>query len=429
VTAHRAVTAALGLAVALTASAQAPLLQDGARALRQARLDWTLGEPPLPPSTLPFLEVGLGGADAGGTPTPLLGGEGFGPGSRGWGLGLQGRYAKGAWSLSATVLALRDGGHTRGALPRAALAYQTESGWRAALEQAPFAWGAGLLGGDLLGDNARAFPRVSLATPEADLPLGRWRLEAFTGRLEREPAIPAWLPDQPSRLTAQASGLNLRHPRLSGLFLRAALGPWFEAGFGTLRLAGDSSAPPDSARSASLVEARVRVPAFARLLQARGASLQLSRGAAPDGPALTLSPARDLGGLQVAWEAWDLAVEYAGAAPRSAPRPWLEPALLAGFSTHGDPLGPAFGRDVTTRTVEVGLPFFLEGRSRLRAVRATSVEGHPSGGGSWFLQAEAQWRTATGRAGGALSSRRNEWTSAPPRWGWAFSVFQAFRVF
>lgn len=426
---HRAVTAAFGLAAALTASAQAPLLQDGAGVLRQARLNWTLGEPPLPPSTLPFLEVGWGGVEAGGAPTPLAGGEGFGTGSRGWGLGLQGRYAKGAWSLSATVLALRDGGHTRGAIPRAALAYQTDSGWRTALEQGPFAWGAGLLGGDLLGDNARAFPRVSLATPEADLILGRWRLEAFAGRLEGEPAIPAWMPDQEARLAARASGLNLHHPRLSGLFMRAALGPWFEGGIGTLRLAGDSSAPPDSVRSATLAEARLRIPPLARLLKARGASVHVSRSAAPDGRALTLAPARDLGGLQVAWEGWDLAAEYAGAAPRSAARAWLEPAFLGGFSTHGDPLGPAFGRDMITRTVEVGLPFFLEGRSRLRAVRATAFEDHPSGAGVWSLQAEAQWRTATGRAGGTLSSRRNEWASAPPRWGWAFSVFQAFRVF
>ena len=51
----------------------------------------------------------------------------------------------------------------------------------------------------------------------------------------------------------------------------------------------------------------------------------------------------------------------------------------------------------------------------------------------WFLQADAHWRTPTGRVGASISSERDRnpqfVNGAPPRWGWAFTVFQAFRVF
>jgi hypothetical protein len=79
--------------------------------------------------------------------------------------------------------------------------------------------------------------------------------------------------------------------------------------------------------------------------------------------------------------------------------------------------------------MELGLPLFLEGRGRLKAVRATAASASPSGTGSWFFQGEGQWRTPTGRVGATVASRRNEIPSSEARWGWAFSVFQAFRVF
>ncbi|HEX7598521.1 MAG TPA: hypothetical protein VF518_09925, partial [Polyangia bacterium] len=171
-----------------------------------------------------------------------------------------------------------------------------------------------------------------------------------------------------------------------------------------------------------------RMPFLAQLVQARGASLYLSRSSAPDSEAMSLLPARDLGGLQLAWENWNLGLEYAGAASRTAPA-FSQPAYLAGFSTHGDPLGAAFGRETVIRTVELGVPLFLEGQGRLKVVRATAALGDPSGPGSWFLQADAQWRTTTGRIGTSVASRRNEFPDAPMRWGWACSAFQAFRVF
>lgn len=409
------------------------MLQDGATVLRQAGLDWTLGQSPLPPLSLPSLEVGWGGAGADGVYAPLTGGEGLGHGTRGWGLGLQGRYVRGGWSVSTTFLALRDRGHTSGTLQRAALAYQAESGWRAALELAPFAWGAGLNGGDLLGDAARPFPRLSLTTPEAALPLGRWRAEAFAGRLERDRPIPDWMPDREMRTAAQAAGFDLQKPMLWGGLLRASFGALMEANLGVVTMAGGrdvqgQAAPAAAARTLSLAEVRVRIPSLARFVQARGASVYASRSAAPESRSVALAPARGLGGLQVVWDGWDLGMEYAGAA-RSTPTTISRPTYLAGFSSHGDPLGSAFGRGAITRTVDLGLPLFLEGRGHLKAVRATADLDHPAGSGSWFLQADAQWRTPTGRIGASVASRRDEFPGSNVRWGWAFSAFHAFRVF
>ena len=418
---------------ALTASAQAPLLQDGADALHRARLDWTAGEAPLGPSSMPSLEAGWGGADSGGAYAPLIGGEGLGHGTRGWGLGLQGRYVSGGLSVSATLLGLGDQGSTRGILQRAALAYQTDSGWRAALEQAPMQWGSGLLGGDLLGDAARPFPQLSLATPELTLLNTRWRLEAFAGRLDADPPIPTWITDRKQRLASREAGLDLQRPTLEGAILHAGFGSFFELGLGAVSMRGGKdargeAAPNESARAQSLVEGRIRIPALARVLHARGASLQVSRSAAPDSNALTLASGRNLAGLQVVWEGWDLGLEYAEAAPHGIPD-FSRPSHLAWFSTFGDPLAAAFGREAINRTVVLGLPLFLEGRGSLRAIRATAAMDHPNGTGSWFLQAEAQWRTSTGRVGASVASRQDEHPGSPARWGWSCSLFQAFRVF
>jgi hypothetical protein len=416
------------------ASAQAPLLQDGAWALRQARLDWALGQAPLGPSSLPSFEVGLGGASSDGTYTPLTNGEGLAHGTVGWGLGLQGRYVRGGFSVSATALALRDQDHTAGSIQRAALAYQSESGWRIALEQSPFAWGSGLNGGDLLGDAARPLPRLSLATPEADLPLGRWRLETFAARLASPRPISDWSTDREARIAAQAAGYDLQRPTLWGGLLRSSLGSLIETSLGAITMDGGQdargrSAPAVAARTETLAEVRLRMPALAALVQARGASLVLSRSGTPDSDALTLRPARDLGSLQLVWDGWDLGLEYAGATQPIAPATFSHPAYLAGFSVQGDPLGPTFSVGTITRTVELGLPLFLEGQGRIKALRVTAALDQAAGSGTWFLQGDAQWRTPTGRIGASLASRRNELPGANAHWGWAFSAFQAFRVF
>lgn len=389
------------------AFAQAPLLQDGASALRQARLDWAQGQPPLEPSPLPSFEVGWGGAGADGVYAPLLQGEGLGPGLPGWGLGLQGRYVRGGWSFSATLLGLRDHASTRGFLHRGALAYQWESGWRLALEQSPFDWGVGLLDGELLGASARAFPRLSLSTGEAAVFGTQWRLEAFAGQLDSAPPSPG-----------QVSGGDRR--RLDGALLRGRLGGWAELGLGTLSLGGPGT-PGEPRLRQSLLEAKVRIPALARALSAQGASLQVSRSAAPADSALAWTPARNLANLLVVWDGWDLGAEYAEATPAGT-------RLPAGFSSHGDPLGDAHWRQLTTRSLALGMPLFLEGQGRLRLARATAPPDR-AGGSAWFLQAEAQWRTPIGRAGASVASLRRDSAALGPHWGWSFSAFQSFRVF
>jgi hypothetical protein len=291
-----------------------------------------------------------------------------------------------------------------------------------------------LNGGALLGDAAQPFPRLSLATPEAALPLGRWRLEAFGGRLEGNRPIPDWFPDREARLTAQAAGFDLQRPLLWGGLVRASFGPLVETSFGAITMTGGQddlgrTAPTAAARSESLAELRLRLPALAQLVQARGASMVLSRSGTPDSNALSLRPARNLGGLQLVWDEWNLGFEYAGAEPPHAPATFSRAAYLAGFSVHGDPLGPAFGPEAITRTVELGLPLFLEGQGRLKALRATAALGQPEGTGAWCFQADAQWRTPTGRIGASLASRRNELPGTTARWGWACRAFQAFRVF
>jgi len=423
---------ALSLVAGLGAWAQAPLLQDGATALRQAQRAWILGEPPLPPLSFPSFEVGLGGAGSDGIYTPLMDGEGLGHGVQGWGLGLQGRYVTGGWSFSATVLSLRSEGRTLGLLHRVALAYQGESGWRLAFEQSPFAWGSSLHGGDLLGDSSRPFPRLSLAMPEATLPFGRWRAEAFMGRLEENRPIPGWISDREARTAAQSNGMDLHRPDLYGGTLRASFGSHVEASLGAVTMAGGrdalgQAAPTAAARTSTSAELKVRLPALARFTGAQGASLFLSRSGAPEGRSITLVPARDLGGIQLVWKGWDLGFEYAGPASPRTSTSFTQPAYLADFSTFGDPLGPAFGRGAITRMVDLGTSLFLEGQGRFRAVRGTSTS--PFTPGFWFLQSEAQWRTPTGRIGASLASRRDEIPGSPARWGWAFSVFQSFRVF
>ena len=418
--------ALLALLVVLPATAQAPVLQDGAAALRRTRLDWTAGDPPQEPPGIPSLELGWGGAEGGGSPTPLVGGEGLGTGTRGWGLGLQGRLVSGSWSASATVLGLREAGRTSGLLQRAALAYQAESGWRVALEQTPLAWGSGLLGGDLLGDSARAFPRLSLRTPELPFLVGHWRFEAFAGELTQGSELPAWIADREARLQAQASGLGLEKPSLWGALLRESFSPDLEASLGAVVLDGGRSAfgpsaPTVAARTETLVELRLRLPNLARSLGARGASLLLSRLGRPEGTGLALSPGRNRVGLQLVWESWDLGLEAADAAPTGAFSAG-RPSYLAGFSTHGNTLGAAFG-PAATQSLDLGLPLPLEGHGQVRVVHLQHRPSEPPDAGVWFLEAEGQWHTSTGRVGASLAARGSSGQ------GWSVAIFQAFRVF
>ena len=529
-----------GLASA-SAFAQAPLLQDGAEDLRQARLAWAVGGPILPPFRVPSLEVGLGGAGSQGLHAPLVGGEGFGHGMQGWGAGIQGKYFRGGWSFTAAATAFRDGGITRGSLQRAGLAYRSEGGWRVALEQAPFQWGFGVNGGYLMGDSARPFPRLALSTPEAALrlwrvPLGRWSAELFYGRLEWNRAIPTWIGNPLNQAAAKAAYGDVRRPDISGAMLRGRFGPHVELNLGVTSIWGgldpqgrnrrqgytwedyalgffgaenigrteasgspfqfDQSEFKQISTGHALAEARVRIPALADYFRARGASVYLSRGSKNvnwqwkdflrhPGAAIrrdlskdwelikrgnvrggdymesiwgrgireavpTLEHANDMMGLQLVWEGWDLALDYADTvnipADGGGYRVYTNGTFLSGYSRYGDSMGLAFGGDVITRTVDLGFPLPSEGKGRIKVVNgirafrdnlALWTAAHPGSTPElnrfWFLQVDAQWRTPVGRFGGTISTERDrnpQWVNgASPRWGWAFTAFQSFRVF
>ncbi len=410
--------ALLGL-LALRLSAQAPLLQDGAGTLRRDRLDWTLGQEPLEPSSLPSFEVGWGGAGAQGLRTPLMGGEGLGTSTVGWGLGVQGRWTREGLAIAATALALRDGNRTLGVLQRGAVAYRWDSGWRLALEQTPLAWGAGLLGGELLGDGGQPFPRLSLATAPMGLALGRWRLEAFRGRLEGPAPVPDTLPQLTQRQAAAVAGQDLSRPWLDGGLVVATFAERLELTFGTLSLGGGKAAlggpaPTSATQTARLTQARFRWPGV------EWASLVFSRSGWEGAD-------RTLASLQLARERWDATLEWAGAA-RPATGPLALPQHLAGFSSGGDSLGPAFGPWTATRSAAWGLPLPWEGRGRLLLVHASSPLPAPAPEATWLLQGEARWRTGLGRLGATLATRRDT-QAGMNRWGWACTCFQAFRVF
>lgn len=516
------------------------MLQDGAEDLRQARLAWAVGDP-VPGLRAPSLEVGLGAAGSEGLYAPLIGGEGFGHGMQGWGAGLQGKYFRGGWSLSATAVAFRDGTTTRGILQRGAIAYQTEGGWRFALEQTPFQWGFGPNGGYLMGDSARPFPRVSMTTPEAALhlwsvPLGRWSAEFFFGRLEWNREIPEWMSNRQTQLFDKAANGDIRRPDLSGARFTGRFGPHVELNLAGASMWGgvdplgrnrrqgytwddyllgffgaenigrseasgtqggfDLSNYKQISMGHALAEARVRIPALAEYFGAKGASVYLSRGSKNvnwqwkdflhhPGAAIhrdlskdwelvkrgrirggdymdsiwgrgtreavpTLEHANDMLGLQMVWERWDLGLDYADTVNIPADgygyRVYSHTTYRAGYSRYGDPLGLAFGGDVITRTLDLGFPLIWEGKGRLKVVSgirafrdnlarwtATHPDQVPELDRFWFLQADAQWRTSNGRVGATISSERDRnpqfVAGASARWGWAFSVFQSFRVF
>ena len=212
--------------------------------------------------------------------------------------------------------------------------------------------------------------------------------------------------------------------------MRAIFSPDLEVSLGALTQDAwrdtQGNPDPDTAQTATLAELRLRLPGLARLTQARGAALTLSRLGVSKHSAPTFNPGRTLLGVQLVWEGWDLGLEAASAAPRGV-LPLNPPGDRAETSALDAGLGPAFGPHTRTRTLDLGLPLFLEGHGQLRLVQlCTDASGAPPSR-AWQLQVEGQWRTATGRVGASLASRRN--AAAMTGWGWSCSLFQAFRVF
>lgn len=455
---------------ALTLQSQAPILQDGATRIREDWLQWTVGVPsPKTDDNQTALEVGLGGAGGGGLGyAPVLGGEGFGTAVRGGGAAIDARLVRGPWTLEATLLAFDQRGRSQASLQRGSIAYNTQGRWRFALEQEPLQWGFGLTGGYLLGTNHRSFPRLDLQTPWKDIhvfqvPLGRWKIETFLGRLEWDRQLPQWMSNPETQKDALQSNGDIRRPNLSGFRMRGAFGPHVElnmaltsmwggvrrdgsrttAGYGfsdyltgffgaeniaKAEASGDPTHPnlagfKAESNALANVEARVRIPALAHLLNANGAAVYLSRGAENvnwqwkdflkdplgaiahdlkfDGRQLrrsakglfsseedsfwgnarrqaapALDHVNDVIGLQMVWpQRWSLGLEYADTVNvpwnGSGYRTYSHSTYLSGQTREGDFLGMAFGGDAITRTLDLGFPLGAKGQGHWTATRGT----------------------------------------------------------
>ncbi len=255
---------------------------------------------------------------------PLLGGEGFGTAVRGGGAAIQGFLTSGGWSVEGTFLAMEQRGRSQASLQRGGISFKTDGNWRFFLEQQPFQWGYGLTGGYLLGTSYRPFPRLGAETPWKEMsifhvPLGRWKAEAFLGRLEWDRELPAWMSNPETQKQLLETKGDIRRPSLSGFRLQGAFGPHVELNMGVISMwggvrrdgsrttagygvddyvlgffgaeniarteaSGDPSHPDLSgfkaiSNAVANVEARVRIPSLAQAIKADGLAFYLSRGA------------------------------------------------------------------------------------------------------------------------------------------------------
>ncbi|HEX4844785.1 MAG TPA: hypothetical protein VFV26_01110 [Geothrix sp.] len=232
-------------------SAQAPILEDEAEALRQKEIQWAiLPWLPLPPPATDhpwgFHKMGMVAlSSTDGAWVPLSQGQGLGTTRSGTGMALALGGRSGGLEFAATVLFLDDPKGTReGHLHTGHLAYQTRNGWRFALENSPMKWGYGPLGGHLLGMSAPPFPKARITTRvfEPSLGgrgLGRWHLDGFLGQLERHRTVPQW---QGSYLglseAARQRGGLLSRPYQSGWKINAEFAETIQISFGVTSMWG-----------------------------------------------------------------------------------------------------------------------------------------------------------------------------------------------
>jgi len=237
--------------------AQAPLLSDGAEALRREELVWALApsERPVSPTSpaedhLRLTEAGAFGIDSS-MPTlrvPLSEGLGLGTAQLGSGLMFHGSAKWGRLEAEATLLALRDPqGRALGRLHSGAISFITPGGWRLALEQTPLKWGYGPSGGHLFGTSAETFPRLGLQSRTfnprvGEVSFGQWRFETFLGRVEGQRQVPVWQAGYAYDLAeVKARGGDLERPFLSGYRLVAEFGERVEFQFGWANMWGGTN--------------------------------------------------------------------------------------------------------------------------------------------------------------------------------------------
>jgi len=209
----------------------------GAPLVGQMPPGWTMEAPlgeGIPDGRL-WWGAGLWAADKHGPPAPLVQSMGLGNSLVGSGLSLAAGAKLGAWDLAGRVLLYKNpDGESRASLLQAHALYRSRGGWLLGLEKESLTWGYGLNGGYLLGEAARPFPRLRVATPFPELslfkvPLGAWKGQLFLGKLENHRRAAEATQDPSYRSRAIQERGEPQAPMLSGFRLEARFGDRIEA--------------------------------------------------------------------------------------------------------------------------------------------------------------------------------------------------------
>jgi len=211
----------------------------------QAPPEWNrqhpLGHDQAPPdpwsgATSPWFGGGLWSADKHGPPATLVDSVGMGNGLTGSGFHLETGVRMEELDLAAEVLGVKDpagAAHLTLYRGHATLGHEGDDSWMAGLEMEPLVWGYGLNGGYLLGDAARPFPRLRIASPMAprspfNIPLGTWGFQVFVGRLEHHRQLSASIQNPLTQGTIIAAGDDPQAPLLSGYRIQATFSDYME---------------------------------------------------------------------------------------------------------------------------------------------------------------------------------------------------------
>jgi hypothetical protein len=322
------------LLAGLPLAAQAPVAQDGALALRHRWLAEVVDPDQVPPDPPMAWEAGTFAASRRRSDwMPLIDGEGLGSALQGVGVTMAGGWTGNGWTLQGRVLAFREqgSGASRIRLQEFEATKTTLGGWRFGLAEGPMAWGYGMAGGYLMGASDLPFLRAIAESPERELslfgvPLGRWKVETFLGRLEWNREIPEWISNPRDTASNLETNGDRRRPEISGTRFKARFGENVDMNFGAVsrwggvradgsrvmsgasasdyllayfgaenlavkEASGNAQDPNPANRfkaysgygnlsnAVADLEFRVRFPAIAQLTGAKGFAVYLSRGA------------------------------------------------------------------------------------------------------------------------------------------------------
>ena len=194
------------------------------------------GPDPWDGSSRSWFGGGLWSADKHGPPATLVDGVGLGNALTGSGFHLESGYKYGEFDLAAEVMGVRNpAGAAYLTLYRghATLGKEGADEWMTGLEMEPLVWGYGLNGGYLLGDAARPFARLRVASPMAELapfgiPLGSWGFQVFVGRLENHRTLSDSIQNPLSQQAIIRSQGDPQAPFINGYRLQATFSDFME---------------------------------------------------------------------------------------------------------------------------------------------------------------------------------------------------------